>query len=302
MNYLNFMICQNIYRQLGSEERVMGVMRVNKTKNYTVMSNYHLSDKKISLRAKGLLSLMLSLPDDWNYSIAGLTKYTKDGKDAIMTILKELEDNNYLVRTQLTNDKGQFAGYDYDIYEVPQMEKPYTEKPNTDKPNTDSPTLLNTNNTNIINNNTNKINTNNVKEIQKKKTDADFIYDYYLDKSIEFGYAQRRISATDTTMNNIKRYLREYSLDTMKETIDRYFEVINDNNYFFNTYWNAEKFFRQSNTFKDFLEDGNKWINYLKFKKSKPKQDRYNSNKLENQSNEWAHDFFNSLPGTFNPK
>jgi hypothetical protein len=88
----------------------------------------------------------------------------------------------------------------------------------------------------------------------------------------------------------------------MKEIIDRYFEVISDRDYFFDTYWQPEKFFKQKNAFKEFLDDGLKWVNYQSFKKSKPKQDRYNSNKLENQSNEWAHDFFNSLPGTFNPK
>lgn len=281
----------------------MGVMRVNKTKNFTVMSNYHLSDKRISLRAKGLLSLMLSLPDDWNYSIAGLTKYTKDGKDAIMTILKELEDNNYLVRTQLTNDKGQFAGYDYDIYEVPQTEKPFTEKPNTDNPNTDSPTLLNTNNTNIINNNTNKINTNNnytyinntdvIDKIQQ-------ILDFWNEKEIIKHNCKNGIR--DDIKAAINKALKESSIDEIKMAIERYKEIL-DSEYFFNYKWSIVDFLCRKFGYKTFLDDGSNWINYLEWKKNpKPKQDRYNSNKLENQSNEWAHDFFNSLPGTFNPK
>lgn len=118
----------------------MAVMRVHKNANYTVMSNYHFKEKKMSLKAKGLLSLMLSLPNDWDYSIAGLATLSKDGKDSVMGALKELEQFGYLTRTRLTNEKGQFDGYDYDIYEEPISTKPYSENPNTE-----NPTQLNTN-------------------------------------------------------------------------------------------------------------------------------------------------------------
>lgn len=243
----------------------MGVMRVNKTKNFTVMSNYHLSDKKISLRAKGLLSLMLSLPDDWNYSIAGLTNYTKDGKDAIMTILKELEDNNYLVRTQLTNDKGQFAGYDYDIYEVPQTEKPFTEKPNTDKPNTDSPTLLNTNNTNI-NNNTNKQNTNTIKENIKE------IFDYWNSKEI---IVHRDL--TDKRKRAIASAIKNNSVDDIKTAIDHYEEMLHSDYEYCDYPWSLEIFLGREKGFTEFLDDGYKWINYLKWKKNPNPKTTYNN-------------------------
>ena len=129
----------------------LAVIRVNKTGDYTVMSNTHFKEKEMSLKAKGLLSLMLSLPDTWDYSIAGLVALSKDGKDSVMNALNELEELGYLIRTKLTDDKGRFAGYDYNIYENPQTGKPCVENPNADKPQTENPPQLNTKqfNTNI---------------------------------------------------------------------------------------------------------------------------------------------------------
>lgn len=98
----------------------MSVMRIHKTKNFTVMSNYHFKEKGMSLKAKGLLSLMLSLPDDWNYSVSGLVKLSKDGKDSVMSALAELETFGYLTRERIKNDNGQFSGVEYNIYEEPQ--------------------------------------------------------------------------------------------------------------------------------------------------------------------------------------
>ena len=106
----------------------MTVFRVNKTTDYTVLSNHHFKEKEMSLKAKGLLSLMLSLPDAWDYSAAGLVKLSKDGKDSVNGALKELEQFGYLKRTQAFNANGTFGGYNYEIYESPQ-EKPKTEKP-----------------------------------------------------------------------------------------------------------------------------------------------------------------------------
>jgi hypothetical protein len=133
----------------------MSVFRINKTANYTVMSNHHFKEKGMSLKAKGLLSLMLSLPDDWDYSISGLATLSKDGKDSIMSALAELEKFGYLTRKRLTNEKGQFAGVEYNIYEIPQPKEPITEKPNEDNenaenPNEEKPRQLNTNSTNYL--------------------------------------------------------------------------------------------------------------------------------------------------------
>lgn len=96
----------------------MSVMRINKTKNYPVMSNIHLRDKKMSLKAKGLLSLMLSLPDNWNCSVAGLVAICKENKTSIQNTLKELESLKYLVRTRTQDEKGRF-NYIYNIFEKP---------------------------------------------------------------------------------------------------------------------------------------------------------------------------------------
>jgi len=92
----------------------MAIFRVNKNKDYTVMSNYHLRDKNMSFKAKGLLSMMLSLPDDWDYSIKGIISISKENKTSIQSALKELEENKYLKRTKKQNEKGQFE-YIYDI-------------------------------------------------------------------------------------------------------------------------------------------------------------------------------------------
>lgn len=128
----------------------MAVMRVHKNANYTIMSNHHFKEKKMSLKAKGLLSLMLSLPDNWDYSINGLVTLSKDGRDSVMTTLQELEKFGYLKRTQLINEKGHFAGYDYDIFECPQNLEPNSENPNTEKPKKENHEQLNTNSINDL--------------------------------------------------------------------------------------------------------------------------------------------------------
>ena len=97
----------------------MAVCRVERTKNYTVMANYHLDDKRLSLKAKGLLSLMLRLPDDWDYTIGGLTRICQEGKAAIGKAVEELEAAGYIVRHQTHDDSGAFAGNEYVIYECP---------------------------------------------------------------------------------------------------------------------------------------------------------------------------------------
>lgn len=128
----------------------MAVIRINKTKNYTVMSNHHFKDRRLSLKAKGLLSQMLSLPVNWDYTVAGLVAINKESKSAVQSTLKELEDCGYLVRTRTQNDKGQFD-YIYDIYEKPNHGEPRTENRYTDNPCTENVPQLNTNELNTNN-------------------------------------------------------------------------------------------------------------------------------------------------------
>jgi hypothetical protein len=143
----------------------MSIIRVHKTNNFTVMSNTHFKEKAMSLKAKGLLSLMLSLPDDWNYSISGLVRLSKDGKDSVMTALAELEEFGYLTRHRTTDSKGKFSGVEYNIFEQPQRDNPSAENPNSaiqnaDKPNEENQTQLNTNELSINNKELKELNTN----------------------------------------------------------------------------------------------------------------------------------------------
>ena len=87
----------------------MAVFRVEKTKDFTIMSNYHLRDKNLSLKAKGLLSQMLSLPEEWDYTLAGLAHINKESKDAIRTTILELEKAGYITRHQTTTEGGRFG-------------------------------------------------------------------------------------------------------------------------------------------------------------------------------------------------
>lgn len=122
----------------------MAVFRIEKTNNYTVMSNYHLREKKMSLKAKGLLSLMLSLPNDWDYTIEGLVTICKENETAIKSTLKELKDFGYLKILKVQNQKGQFE-YEYNIYEKPQSKKPEVENQGVENPPVENQGQLNTN-------------------------------------------------------------------------------------------------------------------------------------------------------------
>lgn len=135
----------------------MAVYRVEKTKDYTVMANYHLRDENLSLRAKGLLSLLLSLPDDWNITIRGLMAFTKDGFDSIQAVMKELRDAGYISGEQKRGERGKLAGWEYTIRESPQRDLPCVAKPCVVKPRVAKPAQQNTELQNTDQQNTNII-------------------------------------------------------------------------------------------------------------------------------------------------
>jgi len=159
----------------------MAVFRVEKTCDYTIMSNHHLKNRGITLKAKGLLSLILSLPEDWNYTTRGLAAICKEGVDSIGNALRELEDAGYIVRNKLRDDKGRIKDTEYVIYEQPQevhtdqanaslprtenpdMEKPVTDMSYTESPGTEMPAQLNTNRLN-----TKRANIHPIKSYQEK--------------------------------------------------------------------------------------------------------------------------------------
>lgn len=119
----------------------MAVFRIERTRDYTVMSNHHLRNGKLSLKAKGLLSMMLSLPEDWNYTTRGLAKICKEGVDAIGGALRELETAGYIVRHQLRDKQGRISDTEYVIYEQPQPKNPDTPQPDTASPDTGNPDM-----------------------------------------------------------------------------------------------------------------------------------------------------------------
>ena len=122
----------------------MAVFRIEKSSNFTVMANHHFKDKALSLKAKGLLSLALSLPDEWDYTLKGLTALSSDGIDSIRRTISELEAAGYILRSRERNRRGQLKGTEYVIYEQPVVAKPMLGKPTQGAPTLENPTQLNT--------------------------------------------------------------------------------------------------------------------------------------------------------------
>src|SRR5699024_5628102 len=193
----------------------MAVYRVNKNRGYTVMANYHLRDKTLSLKAVGLLSKMLSFNDGWQFSTKGLSAICKEGPDAVLAALRELEDAGYLVRHQSRDEKGRMSSMVFEIYEKPQTglpdtEKPHTEKPDTDnpftgKPCTENPAQLNTNQ--VINNQRN----NNLNNYQSINLDG-------MDRMDE--REQYRELIRDNLEIDILSKDRRYDLDRINELVE----------------------------------------------------------------------------------
>ena len=158
----------------------MAVYRVERTRDYTVMSNYHLKDTTLSLKAKGLLSMFLSFPEDWNYSTRGLAKICKEGVEAVGNTIKELEKAGYIVRRQLRGANGRITDTEYIIYEKPQTpepsspdmvppdavspdtENPDVAGPDMDAPHTENPAQLNINQSKTQKSNTKRSNTHSI--------------------------------------------------------------------------------------------------------------------------------------------
>lgn len=208
----------------------MTVFRVHKNENYTVLSNYHFKEKEMSLKAKGLLSLMLSLPDSWDYSAAGLVKLSKDGKDSVNGALKELEKFGYLKRAQAFNTNGTFSGYNYEIYESPnadiQTEKPTTEKPKTKKPKTEKPTTEKPQQLSKKELNTKKSNTKIIKdEEERKKENGRTTYDAIVNGKIFDKNVKAALYEFIKMRKLIKKPLTDFALEKL---IDKLFKMTYD--------------------------------------------------------------------------
>ena len=216
----------------------MATYRVHKTRDYTVMSNTHLRDKSLSLKGKGLLSVMLSLPDSWEYTIAGLVAISKENETAVKSTLDELKKCGYLVVTKLTpaqTDSGRFE-YLYDIYEQPQQ-KEAVENQEEEKQGLESLGVENQGQLNTDSFTTKKSNTN--KEIYAAVID-------YLNSKAGTHY---RSSSKDTQRHINARIAEGFTIDDFKRVVDNMW-----------TDWRGtewEKYLRPSTLF------GSKFENYL---------------------------------------
>lgn len=148
----------------------MAVFRIDKTRDYTVMSNHHLRNTELSLKAKGLLSLMLSLPENWDYTTKGLAAICKDGIDSISSCIRELEKHGYIIRERMRNEKGQLTTIEYTILEQPKSTPPELEKPIRENPVLDIPAQVEP-----IQGNTAQLNTN---RLNKKELNTDISNTY----------------------------------------------------------------------------------------------------------------------------
>lgn len=213
----------------------MAVFRINKTNDYTVMSNHHFRNTEMSLKAKGLLSLMLSLPNDWDYSITGLTNICKESKDSIATALKELEKHGYLIRKPTKNEKGQFE-CEYFVYEEPQGEEPIRKnrcgKSASGKTDAENPPQLNTNKLN-----TNKLNTKDIyiggckgeKKKTHKETHKDLIEAYTENTDLKEAlerFVEMRKMTKGFTVNALKLGLNK--LDNLATTDSDKIVIVNE--------------------------------------------------------------------------
>ncbi len=183
----------------------MAVFRVERNKGYTVMSNYHLRDNNLSLKAKGLLSQMLSLPEDWDYTLAGLSHINRESKDAIRSAINELEKAGYIVRKQMVDNHGKFGANEYIIREFPQ---PLSEKPLSGNPATENPVSANPSSENSTQLNTNK-------EITKKSNTDIINY-----SSINQRVAEDRTDKTDERKTYREIIEENIDYDIISQTSD----------------------------------------------------------------------------------
>ena len=264
----------------------MAILRVNKTQDYTVMSNCHFREKKMSLKAKGLLSLMLTLSDDWDFSINGLVSICKENETAITNILNELKEFGYLEIKKLLPNETKSGRYEYiyNIYENPKQEgkKQDLENLGVDNLGLENIPLNKELNNKILNNKELIYNNIKEKEIYKEKenpifeqkevefeivgseesitiTDEEQIFNHWNSKEIV-----KHRELTKPLKDEIKKKIKELGFDNIILGIDHYAEILQDKKYFFNYAWSLIDFLKRKNGITNFLEEGSQWQSYVK--------------------------------------
>ena len=200
----------------------MAVFRVERTHNYTVMSNYHLRDKNLSLKAKGLLSQMLSLPENWDYTLAGLARINAEGKDAIRAAVVELEKAGYVQRRQTTDKSGKFGANEYIIRECPAPHEPPPEGPAPAQPSSGNPTTVFPS---TVPTQTENPTQRNIDSRNKEKQ----IPDLQSTDSFPFPSSPPETSASTAEQPEAKRRKRVKWESVREEEIDAYRELIREN-------------------------------------------------------------------------
>ena len=241
----------------------MSVIRVCKTKDYSVMSNTHIRDINLNLKSKGLMSLMLALPEDWNYSVEGLVKLVpKDGETSVRSAIKELETFGYLERKPI-RENGKIIDWEYIIYE-----KPFVEKPQVEKPQVENQGQLNTN----ILNTKEYIEYKEKSKPQKAKTDniqeCEDILNFW--NSLEI---VKHKTLNEDLIKAIKKALSTFDSAEIKIYITRYNQVLKDKKYYFSYVWSLKDFLNRKNGISDFTDEGSKWLDYTT-------QTNYQENKI----------------------
>jgi hypothetical protein len=210
----------------------MAVFRVEKTKDYTVMANHHLKNKELSLKSKGLLSQMLSLPEDWDYTLKGLSMINRESIDAIREAVRELEQAGYIIRTRERNEFGHLKGTDYTIYEKPhlsadssEIKEPISEKPVLGKPMLENPILENP----VLE----KPPLGNPTQLNTNKTSKDLFMTKGLNKHPSIPYPSREITEKNDEMRldaqSIKEVIHnkiEYEFIVQRYDKDRLNEIV----------------------------------------------------------------------------
>lgn len=206
----------------------MAVFRIEKTRDYTVMSNHHLRNRGLSLKAKGLLSLMLSLPEEWDYTTKGLAYICKDGVDSISAGIRELEEQGYLRRQRLRNANGQLGAIEYTIMEQPIPPEPMQEKPVRENPVQGNPAQGNPRQLNIDSSrkdpfNTNPSNTDSFQEAKQKRGEgkaksASEIYRQMILENLEYDHLRQEPTVDQDMLEEIVELVVE-TVCTSRQTI-----------------------------------------------------------------------------------
>ena len=223
----------------------MAIYRIHKEDNFVIIDKAFLLNEEISLKAKGLLALLLSYPDNWQFYKAEIVQHTTDKENSLNSGLKELIENGYIVRKQRKDENGKFEGYEYHVYEKPSTEKPSTEKPSTEKPSTEKPILLN--NKNTKNKNTKNKNT---KNKNTKTTPSPELVSEFKEWYSKYPHPRNE----QQTMKNYINTRKTYSAEQLMTALNNYLAEIEEQHTDKRYIKYSTNFVGQEKAFVDYLD------------------------------------------------